>query len=83
MMLVLTMRTYTKIIPTKAKIELRNGQGKNESYRASACPGCNALMGQVFGVQINAERSVISAPRSEQSEILGAQAERGESELTT
>lgn len=48
---------------TKARIETRSSQSKGESYSAFVCPGCAALMGQVFVVQINTKHwSVISAP---------------------
>lgn len=48
---------------TKAQIESRHSQGAGGSYSAFVCPGCLALMGQIYIAQINAEHwSVISAP---------------------
>lgn len=48
---------------SKARIEQRSSQGKGESYSAFICPGCSALMGQVFVAQISSQHwSIISAP---------------------
>lgn len=58
-----TWITQSGATVTKARIELRNSQGRGEPYSAFICPECGALMGQVFVAQINAEHwSVISAP---------------------
>lgn len=58
-----TWITQSGATVTKARIELRNSQGRGEPYSAFVCPNCSALMGQVFVAQINAEHwSVICAP---------------------
>lgn len=48
---------------TKARIENRRSQGRGEAYSAFVCPGCAAIMGQIFVSQINSEHwSILSAP---------------------